>query len=154
MVLQRTPSVHAARERDRVRSVYERAVHQCCLDPGIWLMYSKWETIGPEPSRALDVFKRGVRNVPFSAELWVAYALFVEGTADFSHAGGPEEEGKIEEVYVAAKSNIIYYQPMVEEYEYAHTPLLQLSLARCDYIRRRFLRHVPAGAAGNDRWDT
>ena len=28
--------------------------------------------------------------------------------ADFSHAGSPEEEEKIEEVYVAAESNIIF----------------------------------------------
>ena len=35
-VLHRTPSVHAARERDRVRCVFERAVVQCCLYPMIW----------------------------------------------------------------------------------------------------------------------
>ena len=134
-ILQRTPSVHASRERERVRCTFERAVNQCCLYPAIWQSYLTWEVEGGELSRALVVYQRAVRNCPFSAELWVAYALFTEETADFSHAGGDQEEAKVDKVYLDAAGHVGYYSAQT---------LRQVSLSRCDYLRRRFLRHVPA----------
>ena len=125
-ILQRTPSVHASRERGRVRCILERAVFQCCLYPAIWQAYLTWEVEGGEFSRALVVYQRAVRNCPFSAEMWVAYALFTEETADFSHAGGDQEEAKVDKVYLDAAGDVGYYSPAT---------LRQVSLSRCDYLR-------------------
>ena len=143
-LLQRTASMHAARERESVRCLFERAALQCCLNPAVWQAYADWEKAGTEPSRTLQIFQRAVRNCPFSADLWVSYALFMEETADFSHAGGPDEDSKVEEVYVAGAKEVSYYSPAT---------LRHLSLARCDFIRRRFLRHVPAGIAQSEAGD-
>jgi squamous cell carcinoma antigen recognized by T-cells 3 len=128
-ILQRTPSVHATRQRERTRCIFERAVLQCCLYPAIWQAYLTWELEGNEPSKALDVYKRAVRNCPFSAELWVAYALYVEETADFSHAGGDQEEARVDKVYLDAAAHVGYYSPGT---------LRLVSLSRCDCLRRRF----------------
>eukprot|EP00960_Hanusia_phi_P025480 745675-Hanusia_phi.AAC.1 len=129
----------------RVICAYERALSSCCLVPTMWNAYAEFVRSQPSGSAGVtvaDVYKRSVRNCPFSVELWSS--LFVCS----------EEEGlDIEEMQVLFKkaiAEIKHYSPLqlVEVHltcsrnhvYHPHDVYFQILLAECDCARRSFLK--------------
>ncbi|XP_067938564.1 squamous cell carcinoma antigen recognized by T-cells 3-like [Watersipora subatra] len=66
-----------------VRCLFERAIVNNCLNQDLWIKYTTYLEMKREPpSRLISVYKRSVRNCPWSGALWVAYTLCCEKLGD------------------------------------------------------------------------
>ncbi|KAF6031803.1 SART3 [Bugula neritina] len=63
-----------------IRCLFERALAVNCLDQNIWIKYTLYleKTMTEDSDVILSVYKRSLRNCPWSGALWVAYCLACE----------------------------------------------------------------------------
>ncbi|KAF6020481.1 SART3 [Bugula neritina] len=63
-----------------IRCLFERALAVNCLDQNIWIKYTLYleKTMAEDSDVILSVYKRSLRNCPWSGALWVAYCLACE----------------------------------------------------------------------------
>ncbi|XP_025090591.1 squamous cell carcinoma antigen recognized by T-cells 3-like isoform X2 [Pomacea canaliculata] len=104
----------------RIQCLFERALQENCLQPDLWLRYTKYLDeklkIG---SISMVAYERALRNVPWSAKLWCNYILMLERTSQ------PFETVKatMDKALAAGFTEAADYQTVWTVY--------------CDYLRRR-----------------
>ncbi|KAL3858472.1 hypothetical protein ACJMK2_013061 [Sinanodonta woodiana] len=64
----------------RILCLYERAIQENCLNPQLWLMYTKYldQHLRSVKSVIMQTYHRAVRNCPWSVHIWQNYLLAME----------------------------------------------------------------------------
>ncbi|KAK3597200.1 hypothetical protein CHS0354_003704 [Potamilus streckersoni] len=64
----------------RILCIYERAIQENCLNPQLWLMYTKYLDVHLKSVRSviMQTYQRAVRNCPWSVHVWQNYLLAME----------------------------------------------------------------------------
>ena len=91
----------------RIVCAYERALSTCCLVPTLWNAYA--EFVRSQPSgcggiKVSDVYRRSVRNCPFSVELWCSLLICSE------EDGLDMKEMKV--LFQKAANEVKHYSPL------------------------------------------